>query len=332
MIKAQKILITGGAGMIGSSLAKELTKLNYDIYIIDNFWRGNISYLKENNQFFINSENIIEGDLSDLSFCEKTILDFDVVYHLADIVAGINFVFDNQYYVWSQNIKINNNVISACIKNKIQNVIYVGTACSYPKDLQNNIGSEPLVESDVYPAFPESSYGWSKLMGEYELSLAIDSNFINGSILRLHNVYGPPCMFDEKMSQVIPSLCRKAINFPKEKFIVWGSGKQRRAFVYIDDVIDALILAKEKGINKGVIQIGPNVSSSIEEIANKIVKISKKNININFDISKPEGDIDRSANFSKAREILGWQPKTNLNDGLFMTYNWIKNKLEYNDE
>lgn len=328
MIKKQKILITGGAGMIGSSLAKELIKLNYDIYIIDNFWRGNISYLKENNELFINSENIIEGDLTDLSFCKKNIRDFDIVYHLADIVAGINYVFDNQYYVWSQNIKINNNVISTCIQNKIKNVIYVGTACSYPKDLQNNLGTEPLIESDVYPAFPESSYGWSKLMGEYELSLAIDSNLINGSILRLHNVYGPPCIFDEKLSQVIPSLCRKVINYPKEEFIVWGSGNQRRAFVYIKDVIDALISAKDNGINKGVIQIGPDKSTSIKEIAEEIVRISKKNIEIVFDTSKPEGDMDRSADFSKATEILSWHPKTNLQEGLLMTFNWIKDKLD----
>jgi nucleoside-diphosphate-sugar epimerase len=317
MKKKLKILITGGAGMIGSSLAKKLCE-SYDVYIVDNFWRGSHSYLKIQNKFFLPKENIIEGDLTDKSFCKSIIKNYDLVYHLADIVAGINYVFDNQYYVWSQNILINTNVISTCIENKISNLIYVGTACSYPKDLQKNIGVKPLVESDAYPALPESSYGWSKLMGEYELLLAI---------LRLHNVYGPPCSYDEEMSQVIPSLCRKAINYPLEDFIVWGSGNQRRAFIYIDDVIDALTSVKDYGINKGVIQIGPNKSSSIKEIAEEIVKISSKNIDIKFDTNKPEGDMDRSADFSKAQKILNWKPKTTLEEGLMLTYKWIKDKL-----
>jgi len=318
-----KILITGGAGMIGSSLAKQLIALNHDITIIDNLWRGKLEYLTVNNEIILPDPKIIIGDLTDINFCKKHINDFDLVYHLADIVAGINYVFANQYEVWSKNILINTNVINTSISNGINKLIYVGTACSYPKDKQMIIGNKPFVETDAYPAQPESSYGWSKLMGEYELLLAEESGLINASILRLHNVYGPPCETNIKYSQVIPALCKKAINYPNEPFVVWGTGKQRRAFVYIDDVIDALISTIEFGFNGGVIQIGPNTSESIADVADHIVKISNKNINIEFDTTKPEGDLDRSADFTKAKNILNWKPKVGIFEGLSKTYEWI---------
>ena len=280
---SMKILITGGAGMIGSSLAKKLKLLGNDVYIIDNLWRGKIEYLKMDNEIILENDKIIIGDLSNIDFCNQHIKDYDLVFHLADIVAGINYVFANQYEVWSKNILINTNVISTSINNQINKMIYVGTACSYPKEKQISLGAKPFIEEDAYPAHPESSYGWSKLMGEYELLLAEENNLIKASVLRLHNVYGPPCETDEKYSQVIPALCKKAIKYPSEPFVVWGSGKQRRAFVFIDDVIDALISSMNFGFNKGVIQIGPNYSTSIEDIANKIVQISnKKNSNKNL--------------------------------------------------
>ena len=87
------------------------------------------------------------------------------------------------------------------------------------------------------------------------------------------------------------------------------------------------MITKDKGLRNGVIQIGPNMSNSILDIANKIVKISEKNVKIELDLSKPEGDLDRSADFSKATEILNWKPKTSLEDGLSMTYNWINNSI-----
>lgn len=318
-----KILITGGAGMIGSSLVKRLVNLNYDISIIDNLWRGKLEYLKIDNKSILPKSKIIIGDLTNINFCKKNIRDFDIVFHLADIVAGINYVFANEYEVWSKNILINSNVLNTSILNGIKKLLYVGTACSYPKEKQMIIGNKPFKESDVYPAQPESSYGWSKLMGEYELLLAEKNNLINASILRLHNVYGPPCETNAKYSQVIPALCKKALNFPNEQFVVWGTGKQRRAFVYIDDVVDALVASIEYGFNKGVIQIGPSTSESIANVAGHIAKISNKDINIEFDTSKPEGDLDRSADYTKAKKILNWRPKVDLFEGLSKTYEWI---------
>ena len=322
-----KILVTGGAGMIGSNLVKKLVNQEHEVSVIDNFWRGKIDYLKKNGELVIDEQRVFNEDLRDSNKCDDIIKGYDTVYHLADIVAGINYVFGNQLFLWRSNILINSNVISACLKNEIKNLIYVGTACSFPKEKQSYIGPPLFKEEDAYPAEPESSYGWSKLMGEYEAELALETGKINVGILRLHNVYGPPCELDPSKSQVIPALCRKAILYPKEPFVVWGSGNQRRSFVYIDDIIDALVDVRIRGMNKGVIQIGTDYSDSIVDIAKKIIDISGKDIDIQFDLTKPEGDVDRAADCSKAEQILDWSPKVSIDKGLKKTYEWCLREL-----
>lgn len=324
-----KILITGGAGSIGSKLVKKLIKNNnYEIYVVDNLWRGNLEYLKYKKKPIINLKKFFYNlDLTNYNNCLKVTKNIDLVIHLADIVSGINFVFKSEPFVFRQNILINSNILTASIKNKVKKILYVGTACSYPLEKQSKINSPRLLENEVYPANPESSYGWSKLMGEYEIDLASKYGLIDSCILRLHNVYGPPCDINYKTSQVIPALCRKIIETKNGEIDVWGTGKQKRTFIYIDDVIDSILLALKNGFNKGTIQIGSHKSHSIKYIAQTLVKLSNKNISINYDISKPNGDMDRVPNLQKSKKILKWEQKTNLVLGLNKTYNWVKLKL-----
>ena len=320
----KKILITGGAGLIGSNLVKNLID-KYDIFVVDNLWRGKKENLYNQNNFLIPKSNFFELDLSDYANCLKVTKEINIVFHLADVVAGINYVFNNEFSLFQKNLLINSNVLRAAITNEVDNYIYVGTACSYPKEKQSKITSIPFIEEDVYPANPESSYGWSKLIGEYELDLAIKNKFINGNILRLHNVYGPPCELDEEKSQVIPALCKKIIL--NDTVEVWGSGNQRRAFVYVEDVVDALCKCLDRKKYEGVIQIGPAQSFSIKEIMEILIKISKTNKKIIYNKNKPEGDFDRFADFSKAKNILNWEPKISIDAGLEKTFNWIKEEL-----
>lgn len=166
-------------------------------------------------------------------------------------------------------------------------------------------------------------------MGEYEAELAQKSGRINVGLLRFHNVYGPGAAFDPKRSQVLPSLVRKAIRYPEEPFIVWGSGGQYRDFIYVDDVIDALQAVFERGMNCGVIQVGSEQATTIREAAELVVRISGKPIEIEWDMSKPEGDRGRIADCTRARQILGWQPQVNLETGLQRTYDWIASKVTH---
>ena len=324
-----KILITGGAGLIGSNAVKRFVSEGFDVFVADNLWRGKLENLQNPIRSIIDFDSkLFEVDLREYENCSIATKGMDVVVHLADIVAGINFVFANELFLYRSNILMNSHMLGAAIKNEVKQYIYVGTACSYPMEMQSELNPPPFKENDAYPANPESAYGWSKLMGEYECDLAQKEDKIDVGILRLHNVYGSPSDLSPEKSQVIPALCRKAINYPEEKFIVWGSGNQRRAFLYVDDVVDAIVATLDKGMNNGVIQIGPEKSHSIADIAERIARLSGKQIDIHFDPSKPEGDKDRTADSTKAREILGWQQKVSLDDGLQHTFTWASKYLK----
>jgi GDP-D-mannose 3',5'-epimerase len=328
-----KILVTGGAGMIGSNLVKRLVTEGNEVYVIDSLWRGKLEYLNDDSGDSVIplETHFFNYDLLIPNIADEVFEKVEYVYHLADIVAGIDYVFSNQGSLFRDNVLINSNTISTTrkFKENIKGFIYVGTACSFPLARQNSLDVIPLREEELYPAMPESAYGWSKLMGQLETEYLEKETGIPTSILMFHNVYGSPCDFGER-SQVIPALIRKAIQYPTEPFNVWGSGEQGRAFIHVDDIVEALCLTLEKGLGKGVIQIGPSICTSIREIAETVVGISGKDVDVFYDISKPEGDKARSADYSKAKKILGWKPKVKLIDGLKLQYEWIDNQINKN--
>ena len=331
----KKILITGGAGMIGSNLAKRLLKEGNEVFVIDNLWRGKLEYLVDDetglsvidiDTHFLNIDLATQGAADDFINSGKV----DYVVHLADIVAGIDYVFSNQGDLFRQNNLINTNIFNAVRKagnDVIKGLIYVGTACSFPLTRQNTLDVVPLRDDELYPALPESAYGWSKLMGQLEIGFLEKETGIPCCTLMFHNVYGSPCDFGTR-SQVIPALIRKAINYPNEPFHVWGSGEQGRAFIHVDDVVNALCLALDKGWGHEWMQIGPSVCTSIKEIAETVVRISGKDIDVFYDTTKPEGDKARSADYSKAKAVLCWEPSVDLETGLKAQYNWIKSQIE----
>ncbi len=332
-MSGEKVVVTGGAGMIGSNLVKRLVSLGYDVFVIDNLWRGRLEHLFDDDgkPVIDLEEKFFQLDLKNTGTFEHIFEGSDIVFHLADVVAGIDYVFRHEGTIFRDNLLINSNVITAVRKIGLKGFIYVGTACSYPASMQQSVDGPLLREEDAYPAWPESAYGWSKLMGEYETALLEQETEIPVSILRLHNVYGSPCDYDTARGQVIPSLIRKAINYPDEPFIVWGSGGQGRAFVHVDDVVEALILAMQRGLGQDVIQIGPDVCTTIREIAELTVRVSGKDIDIQYDPSRPEGDIGRAADFSKARNVLGWVPRVSLEEGVSNVYQWIRADMRSNN-
>ena len=317
--------------MIGSNLVKRLVREGHEVSVIDNLWRGKLCYLDnaDGKPVIDIDTHFYNIDLSSPAGLDEIVAAHEYVVHLADIVAGIDFVFNNQGDLFRLNNLINTNLfhsVRKAGKDSIKGLIYVGTACSYPLTRQNSLDVVPLKEDELFPAMPESAYGWSKLMGQLEIGYLEKETGIPCCTLQFHNVYGAPCDYGAR-SQVIPALIRKALNYPDEDFVVWGSGNQGRAFVHVDDVVEALVLALEKGWGHGWIQIGPSECTSIREIALTIAEISGKQIRPFFDTSKPEGDKARSADYSKAKEILGWEPKVSLRDGLRQQYDWVKTQM-----
>ncbi len=322
------VLVTGGAGMIGSHLVRRLVALGAHVRIADNLWRGRLENLDDGNGPIIDlARDFFRVDLTDEAAANAAAEGCRTVFHLADIVAGISYVFGNQFQVFTTNIGIDRAVLRAAVRAKVSDYVYVGTACSYPLELQSAIGGPPLREEQAYPANPESGYGWSKLMGEYMAERAAAEGLLRAGVLRLHNVYGPRTELFGDRAQVIPSLVRKALLHPREPFVVWGSGKQRRSFVYADDVADALLAMPLRAMNAGPVQFGDERSISVREIAERIVKLTGRDIPILFDPSRPEGDADRRPDMSRCARVLGVLPRIGLDEGLCRLIEWARVQL-----
>ncbi|MFC3712437.1 NAD-dependent epimerase/dehydratase family protein [Sphingoaurantiacus capsulatus] len=319
-----KIVVTGGAGMIGSNLCARLLSEGHDVVAIDNLWRGSLDNLRATCGDNFDKLAFLNADLSAISDWAEALRDADCVYHLADIVAGIGYVFTNESSIFRKNLLINASVATAAEMMRVKRYVYVGTACSFPLHLQSGVDAAPLKESDQFPAHPESAYGWSKLMGELDAGYMAKYAGIETVTLVFHNVYGTPCDYKSNRAQALPAIAYRALQGRQTGVLdVWGDGTQGRAFVHVDDIVDALVMGLSKGAGAGPIQIGPNVCTSIGDAARTIVGIVDPKIDIRFDASKPVGDKGRCADYSKATEVLGWKPTVTLEKGLRSMVDWI---------
>jgi GDP-D-mannose 3', 5'-epimerase len=333
-MEQKKICITGGAGMIGASLTRKLLNEGNEVTIIDNLWRGKLENLFDKGKPIIDMENNFHNiDLSkanELQSARDIFSDNNIIIHLADIVAGIGYVFENEYEIFKKNMLINTNTFKAADDAGVAALIYAGTACSFPMELQQGLDSG-LNDSQLFPANPESAYGWSKLLGQIELRYLSQISQMRIITLIFHNAYGPYCEYDGERTQVIPSLIRRIIDADDgDEISVWGSGDQGRAFVHVDDIVDAILKAILTPDLPEYMQIGPSNCTSIKELVEMLVKISNKDLKLKYDLSKPEGDKGRFANASNAKKYLNWKPRISLEEGLESTYKWIKNGVDKN--
>ena len=215
-------MVTGGAGMIGSNLVKRLVDLGAHVSVVDNLWRGRLEHLSDDQGApMIDIEtDFHEIDLSVSGAIDHLLDGTELVFHLADVVAGIGYVFDNQATIFRQNLLINSNVFHSVRTRGVDAADLCGHRVQLPRAEKNKGGARPLREDDLYPAAPESAYGWSKLMGHYEADLLAEEAGIPVATLVLHNVYGTPTDYTARTGQVIPSLVRKAIRYPSEPFVL----------------------------------------------------------------------------------------------------------------
>jgi nucleoside-diphosphate-sugar epimerase len=325
----KKILVTGGAGFIGSHLVDELLRRNADICVIDNLSRGNISniaHCKDKIEF-------IKGDLANMETTEAAVRNVEICFHLAAVVGSVEFMATHPAEIF-KNVTINYNVIDACRKMNIDRLLYTSSACAYPVDLQTAEEQPPLKEDDAlkHGAKPDSDYGWTKLLGEIQCQAYHRSYGMKVSIVRPFNPYGPRESFDPKDSHVIPALIRKAVR-RENPFVAWGDGRQARAFEYVDDLVEGIILAIEKKVDADPVNLGSSYPVTIRELAELVLKVTGYDTSIMWDTSKPQGVKSRKADMSKAWNILGWKPRTPLEEGLTRTLNWfLKSDLKPSSE
>jgi len=315
MLDGPKVYVTGVAGMIGSNLARELVGRGRQVVGIDNLWRGtkaNVADLLSGERFTFR-----HADLASDDEWFRDMEPRDELIHVADVVAGIGYVFSHEWSVFRRNLLINTAVARVVNERGPSRFIYLGTACSYPQELQRTVDTSRLSEDQKFPASPESGYGWSKLLGDIEFRLAVQGTATQYVVLDLHNVYGWPCVYSDHTAQVIPALIFKAMTSPDGRLVVWGDGRQGRAFLHVSDAVSAVVSALEYTGPISTFMIGPSFCTTIADVAEIIRRHPAMEIaDIVFDTSKPTGDIGRFADATLANRELGWAPGVDFESGV----------------
>lgn len=315
--KNKKVLVTGGAGFIGSRVVEKLVERGASISVLDNFQTGKKSNLSEVKDLVEIIEGDCRNDYDAFASCENK----DIIMNLAARVEGIEFNKMHQATMMSENLLIGAVMIEAARKANVERFLVVSSACVYPRAC-----SVPTNESEGFLDEPEPAnggYGWAKRMGEKLGGYYAQQFGMKVGIVRPYNCYGPRDHFEPQPTHVVPALIKKVFN-RENPVKVWGTGKQTRAFLYVDDLAEGMILGIEKYPVPDPVNLGTDEEISIKELVEKIIKLSGKNLKIEFDTTKPDGSMRRNSDNSKAKKKIGFTAETSLEDGLRKTIEWYK--------
>jgi nucleoside-diphosphate-sugar epimerase len=319
----KKVLVAGGAGLIGSHLVRTLLGKGARVCVADNLSGGSLKNIKD----IQDKVDVQVVDLREEGICKKLTKDTDYVFQLAANMGGIGYITSVGADIMRDNILINANMLQASLENKVEGYFYSSSACVYPEYLQKDMEVTPLKEEDAIPADPDQFYGWEKILAE-KLCEAYQKDYgMNIRIARFHNVFGEVyTAFDKQKGKAPCHLILKALKYPEQDFVIWGDGKQTRSFLYIDDCLEGVLKLMESDYTKPV-NIGSDRLVTIDELAKIIIKISGKEISIKHDLSKPQGVRGRNADLTLAKSVLGWEPKISLEEGLRRTYQWTEERI-----
>ncbi len=321
----RRVAVTGGAGFLGSNIVRKLVDEGREVSIVDDLSSGSLENLSD---LGIERECVV-GDLRDYAFTRKALRRAETVFHFAAEVGSVSYLHGSQQAevaALQSNLVIDANVFKACLENGVRTVIFASSVSVYPFDEQLGSHTKFREEDSERKVNPEGGYGWAKYMAEKQLSLMPG---VSSGVARIFHAYGKNIYLKPDRSQVIASLMRKAIRYPKEDFVVWGDGSQRRCFVYIDDALDALMRLERHVERRGslTVNIGSTEETTVRELAERILALSKKDLSLRFDESKPTGALNRMPDLRRARRVLGWAPSTRLSKGLAETFRWAQSRL-----
>ena len=293
-----KILLTGATGFLGQNLAPVL-KESHEVYGIGS------SY-----------------DLRSQERCDVLLEDVnpDVIIHTAGTVGGIGANKENPGRFMYENLIMGTNLIHSSHTHGVKKFVLLGTVCSYPK-----FTPVPFHESELWNGYPEETnapYGIAKKALMKLVETYHEQYGFNGVNLLPVNMYGPHDHFNLTSGHVIPALILKvktAVDNNEERITLWGTGQASREFLYAEDCAEAISLAVEKDVPPDPINIGTGKEIKICDLAEMIADIMNFDGKIEYDITKPDGQPRRCLDVSRAKELLGFEAKTELKSGLEKT-------------
>jgi nucleoside-diphosphate-sugar epimerase len=318
-------LVLGAGGFIGSHLVTRLKSEEYWVRGVD------IKYPDFSDS---TADDFVIADLRDPLKTSVVMYapdqkPFDEVYQLAADMGGAGYINtgDHDADVVHNSMLINLNVLNEAHKKNVKKIFYASSACVYNEHNQLDPENPNCKEDSVYPAQPDSEYGWEKLFSE-RLYATYNRNYgIDIRVARFHNIFGPEGTFDGGKEKAPAAICRKVSeSLTNSEIEVWGDGLQTRSFLYIDEAIEGVRRLMNSEY-KEPINIGSDEMVSINQLAEWTIEISGKMIGIK-NIPGPQGVRGRTSDNTLIKEKLGWSPSQPLHVGLTKTYKWIASKIE----
>tara|TARA_B100001778_G_C18594568_1_gene633971 strand:- start:1369 stop:2343 length:975 start_codon:yes stop_codon:yes gene_type:complete len=307
----KNVLVTGCAGFIGFNLSKTLIKENNNVYGIDSLNNAYDKKFKDLRLQNLESENnfqFISNDLSDEDSLND-LADIDIVYHMG-ARAGVRQSFNDPLSYIKDNTIATTNVANFCKNNNISKMILASTSSIY-----GNSGEKEMVEDIDEKINPPSIYASTKLSGETLARTILSSQNTNLIITRFFTVYGPYGRPDMSILRFIHWIMEN------KEVKIFGDGEQRRSFTYIEDVVDLLLKVQDCDSNE-TFNVGNNKTSSLNEVVKIIEHFSNKKAQV---VNEPRAFRDPDVvlpSLSKSKNILKWEPKTNIEDGIKATIEW----------
>ena len=314
--KNKKVLVTGGASFIGSSLVDALIMRGASIRVVDDLTSGSL----RNIQGHIDTKKIefINGDIRNCDTLKNLFNNIEIVFHLAADHGGRGYV-DLHQAGPASNLFLDGLVFWHAVKNKVAKVVFASSGCVYPNYLQTDASKEIFLTEDIVkpPHDADNMYGWAKLMGELTLKAYYKEHGLKSASCRYFTVYGPRGVENHAL---IAMIARAFIK--QDPFDVWGDGNQIRNWTYIDDIVEGTILAAEKIDDGTAVNLGTMERNKVIDAVNMILKFTGYNPEIKFRLDMPVGPVNRVADNSLAKKLLGWEPKVLLREGLQKTIDW----------
>ena len=307
----KRVVVTGGTGMIGRQVVKKLCNMGADVICVS------LDEIKTDDR----AEKVF-ADLTNLSICHDLTKNADYVCHLAGIKGSVAVTKSMPASFFVPLLMMNTNMLEACRLNKVHKVVYTSSIGAYAA---SDFFRE---EDDSFERPPMDEYpGWAKRMAELQVA-AYRQQFglKNFAIVRPCNVYGPGDNFDPDNAMVIPTLISRIAN-GENPVLIWGDGTAVRDFAYAADIADGILLALHYGTRGSFVNLGSGQGHSIADLVEGLHEFLS--FNHYFDKTKSAGFLRRVMDISRARDWIGYHPRTSLRQGLEDTYNWF---IENRDE
>ena len=313
----RRVLVTGGAGFVGSYLVEDLLALGTTVRVVDDF-----STDTRNGFPQARDVELIEGDLRDPEVTRSAVAGMDVVLHLAARAYGMLRSMENSPNILRDNILMSFHLLDACVEAGVDRVLMVSSSCVYPDD-----APIPTPELPVNQGLPESvneGYGWAKRMLEIQSRYIFEKHGLPIAIVRPFNAYGGRYRWQGAASHVVPSLVKKVLD-GDDPVVVWGSGRQSRDLLHAHDFALGFRLATECAVDCDPINLASGTPVKLVDLVQKFAELAGVEVEIEFDRSKPDGRPSKHADIAKLQQkVPAFRPTVSLEVGLTEMIEWYE--------